>query len=229
MKLEEGTPRSRQPQTETSGRNHLQPSLNVIAKTCTQPISKSHKKEKIQAKFELSIALTLSTWPALSLAVQNGWGGPNSSEKRDWFAGAISELLETTPDADVEYLEEFLLQVMNDEFDANLEDGSAEEIAARVVGFRKLTAQGDFKMVDEMYARWQERQRKGGGEVRMKFVEGNEDEDDTDWDSNEEEWNGIEEDTEMEEAPELAKVHKERPPPEVDEEGFTKVTGKKKR
>jgi len=118
---------------------------------------------------------------------------------------------------------------MNDEFDANLEDGSAEEIAARIVGLRKLTAQGHFGMVDEMYARWQERQERGGGEVRMKFVEGREDEDETDWDSNEEEWNGIEEDTEMEEAPELVTVPKEKPPPEVDEEGFTKVVGKKKR
>ena len=118
---------------------------------------------------------------------------------------------------------------MNDEFDANLEDGSAEEIAARIVGLRKLTAQGDFEMVDEMYARWRERQRSGGGEVRMRFVEGGEDEEETDWDSDEEEWDGIEEDTEMGEAPELVKVPKEKPPPEVDEEGFTKVVGKKKR
>ncbi len=42
-------------------------------------------------------------------------------EKRDWFAGAISDLLVATQGADVDYLEEFLLQVMNDEFDVNVE------------------------------------------------------------------------------------------------------------
>ncbi|MCJ1319875.1 hypothetical protein MMC15_005211 [Xylographa vitiligo] len=185
--------------------------------------------ETIASIFDLSIALTLSTWPALSLAVQNSWGGPDSSEKRDWFAGAISELLAATPDADVEYLEEFLLQVMNDEFDVNVEDGSAEEVAARIVGLRKLTARGEFGMVDEMLARWEERQRRGGGgggeEVGMRFVE-EEDDEESDFDT--EDWeDGV--DVEMGEAPELVKVPVEKPSPEVDEEGFTKVTGKKKR
>ncbi|MCJ1419703.1 hypothetical protein MMC32_006059 [Xylographa parallela] len=181
--------------------------------------------EKIAAKFDLSIALTLSLWPALSVAVQNSWGGPNSSEKRDWFAGAISDLLAATPDADVEYVEEFLLQVMNDEFDVNVEDGSAEEVAAKIVGLRKLTARGDFGMVDEMFARWEERQRRGGAEVAMRFVEEEEDEE-SDFDT--EDWeDGV--DVEMGEAPDLVKVPRERPPPEVDEEGFTKVIGKKKR
>jgi len=116
---------------------------------------------------------------------------------------------------------------MNDEFDANLEDESAEEMAARIIGLRKLTAQGNFEMVDETYARWQERQRRGGGDVGMSFVEGREDEEETDEDSDEEEWNGIEEDTEMGEVPELVRARKEKPPPAVDEEGFTKVVGKK--
>ncbi|MCJ1436045.1 hypothetical protein MMC27_005423 [Xylographa pallens] len=180
--------------------------------------------EKIAAKFDLSIALTLSLWPALSLAVQNSWGGPDSSDKRDWFAGAISDLLAATPDADVEYLEEFLLQVMNDEFDVNVEDESAEEVAAKIVGLRKLTARGDFGMVDEMLARWEERRRRGGGEVGMKFVE--EEDEESDFDT--EDWeDGV--DIEMGEAPDLVKVPIEKPPPEVDEEGFTKVIGKKKR
>ena len=157
--------------------------------------------------------------------MQNSWGGPNSSEKRDWFAGAISDLLAATPDADVEYVEEFLLQVMNDEFDVNVEDGSAEEVAAKIVGLRKLTARGDFGMVDEMFARWEERQRRGGAEVAMRFVEEEEDEE-SDFDT--EDWeDGV--DVEMGEAPDLVKVPRERPPPEVDEEGFTKVIGKKKR
>ena len=142
--------------------------------------------EKIQSKFDLSVALTLSTWPALTLAVQNSWGGPESSEKRDWFAGAVSDLLLAKPDADVEYVEEFLLQVMVDEFDANIEDGSGEEIAAKIVGLRKLTLQGDFTLVDTMYQQWEDKRSKGDdGKIHFqRFNRGDDEEDDeTDWDS----------------------------------------------
>ncbi|MCJ1291243.1 hypothetical protein MMC34_002786 [Xylographa carneopallida] len=190
--------------------------------------------EKIAAKFDLSIALSLAAWPALSLAVQNSWGGPNSAEKREWFAGAVSELLAATPGADVEYVEEFLLQVMGDEFDVRVEDGSAEEVAARIVGLRKLTARGEFGIVDEMGKRWEERQQRGGREVGARFVDGGEEEEEEEEEESEKsefetgDWeDGV--DVEMGEAPDLVKVPVRKPPPEVDEEGFTKVVGKKKR
>ncbi|KAI4109850.1 MAG: hypothetical protein LQ339_001634 [Xanthoria mediterranea] len=186
-------------------------------------------QEKIQQKFDLSIALTLSTWPALTLSVQNSWGGPNSAEKRDWFAGAISDLFASTPNAettiDVEYLEEFLLQVMNDEFEVNVEDESGAEVAAKVVGLRKLCLQGDFDMVDEMYEKWRERQARGGEKIhvqQMQAGDDNEDEESTDEE-------GDVDDAEMSEAPELVKVPKEKTVPKVDDEGFTEVVGKKRR
>ena len=126
-------------------------------------------------------------------------------------------------------MEEFLLQVMNDEFETNLEDESAEEVAAKIVGLRKLTLQGDFTVVDEMYSKWQERQRKGGGAVSFQHVEIGEGDNNTDWDSDDIGEEEEDEDTEMGEASELVKVPRERVQPEVDEDGFTKVVGKKKR
>lgn len=185
---------------------------------------------KIQSKFDLSIALALSTWPALTHSVQNSWGGPDSSEKRDWFAGAISDLLSSTPDADVEYVEEFLLQVMNDEFDVNVEDGSGEEVAAKIVGLRKLTLQGNFTMVDEMHQRWQERQSRGGSvKINFQLVDRDDDENETEWDSDDVEEEDDGGDVEMGEAPALVKIPKEKVQPKVDDEGFTEVMGKKRR
>ncbi|MCJ1429610.1 hypothetical protein MMC29_007525 [Sticta canariensis] len=185
--------------------------------------------EKIQKKFDLSIALTLAAWPALTFAVQNSWGGPQSVEKRDWFAGAISDLVESTPDADVEYVEEFLLQVMNDEFELHIDDGSGEEIAAKIVALRKLTLQGNFTMVDEMFAGWQERQSRGGGTVQFRHVEREEDDDETDWDSDDREDDFVDESVEMEQAPPLVKVFKEKVQPTVDDDGFIEVVGKRRR
>ncbi|KAJ4293751.1 rRNA accumulation- protein [Collariella sp. IMI 366227] len=83
-----------------------------------------------QTNFEQSVAITLHLWPALTLAVQNNWGGPDSSDKRDWFAGAIVDLF---PDEDVEAV---LLQVMLDEFEVNVDDDSAFEVAEQVVRLR---------------------------------------------------------------------------------------------
>ena len=126
-----------------------------------------------------------------------------------------------------------MLQVMNDEFDVNVEDGSGEEIAAKIIGLRKLTLQGDFAMVDEMYSKWQERQSKrggaGGGTINFQHVTRNGDEDDTDWDSDDIEEGDADDDVEMEDAPSLVKAPKEKVQPKVDEEGFTEVVGRKRR
>jgi len=117
---------------------------------------------------------------------------------------------------------------MNDEFEVNVEDGSAEEVAARIVGLRKLTLQGDFEEVDRVYEKWVDRQRRGGGAVKFQRVEREDDEDDTDWDSDDLE-DEEEEDVEMQEAPALVKAPRDRVEPQVDKDGFTKVVVKKKR
>lgn len=185
--------------------------------------------EQVQIKFDLSIALSLYSWSALTLAVQNSWGGPESKEKRDWFAGAISDLLASNPDADVEYVEEFLLQVMNDEFDVNVDDGSGEEIAAKIVGFRKLTLRGEFQKIDEMYAKWIQKQSKGAGRVSdSQYVAKADEENDTDWDSDDTD-EDEEEDVPMHEAPPVVRAAKEKVQPRVDEDGFTEVMSKRKR
>jgi pre-rRNA-processing protein TSR2 len=164
-------------------------------------------------------------WPALTFAVQNSSGGPQSSAKRDWFAGAISELLEANPDSDVDYVEEFLLQVMNDEFDLNVEDGSAEEIAIKIVGFRKSTLAGDFTKIDELLTRWQEKQGRGEDVVNFHHVE-TEEEDGTESDSDEMEEDESDDEVEMGEP---AKPLKEKVVPRTDEDGFTEVIGRRKR
>ncbi|KAI4156854.1 MAG: hypothetical protein L6R39_000986, partial [Caloplaca ligustica] len=180
------------------------------------------------SQFDLSIALTLSSWPALTVAVQNSWGGPLSSEKRDWFAGAISDLFASQPDSiiDVEYLEEFLLQVMIDEFDVNVEDDSGAEIASKIVGLRKLTAQGDFEVVDGMLVRWREIEARVGENIHFQREQGEEEDELSEQMSDEMEADG---DVEMGEAPQLVKTPRENFVPKVDDEGFTEVLSKRKR
>lgn len=157
--------------------------------------------------------------------MQNQWGGPASGEKRDWFAGAVSDLFASgEAEVDTPYLEEFLLQVMNDEFDVNVEDGSAEEVAVEILRLRKEVLRGDFAGVDAMTRAWEE--RRGRGE-RVGFLRGEDEEGSTEGESED---GYEEEDVEMGEAPlAVVKAPREKAGPEVDEEGFTKVVGRKKR
>jgi pre-rRNA-processing protein TSR2 len=183
--------------------------------------------------------LTLAGWPALSLAIQNSWGGPESSQKRDWFAGALSDLVATTPSADLDsaYVEEFLLQVMQDEFEVVVDDGSAAEIAELLLERRQRVMTGDGAEVERLMEAWREKQRNGGERIKAQIIEEEREDDDDDDDESEgddEEWNPQWEgaDVDMAEAPALVQGQEHQrdrnPMPEVDEEGFTKVVGRRR-
>ena len=188
--------------------------------------SSSAHAAQTAAQIDLLISLHLHSWSALALAVQNQWGGPTSNDKRDWLAGAISDLLASGEVNDADELEEVLIQVMLDEFEVVVDDGSAAEIAASLVRDRQRILQGNFSELENMFARWEEKQKRGPEKLPFKMVAVEEDDNqDTDWDSSVSEG----EDVEMHQAPQLVPAtRQENSAPEVDEDGFTKVLGKKK-
>ncbi|KAL1842649.1 hypothetical protein VTJ49DRAFT_4560 [Mycothermus thermophilus] len=218
-----------------------------------------------QSNFEQGVALALHLWPALTLAVQNNWGGPDSADKRDWFAGAIAELFpdvsRLTPaqlalkaqqaqqqsqsqpqpqqsqsttqngaaaeEPDQEDVETVLLQVMLDEFEVNVDDDSAWEVAETVVRLRADCLRGRFDEVETLRKRWEA--RKGDKVVFKKAEDPDQDDEDDDDDDDDEEEDGEGDgdgDVEMDDAPpQLQPVRRE---PEVDEDGFIKVSGRKR-
>lgn len=44
------------------------------------------------SRFELGVCMAVYSWENLTVAVQSGWGGPDSADKRDWLTGSIVEL-----------------------------------------------------------------------------------------------------------------------------------------
>ncbi|WDK09080.1 pre-rRNA-processing protein TSR2 [Colletotrichum graminicola] len=194
--------------------------------------------EACQSTFEQAVALSLHMWPALSLAVQNNWGGPDSTDKRDWFAGAVAEAFpefskitngQAVPAAnapeepDTEYVETMLLQIMLDEFEVNVDDETGFDVAEQIIKLRGDIAKGNFEAVDSLRNKWESRK---GAKVEglYKKVEGGDQE--TDWEDDSED--DEDEDVDMDDAPQLVRAPKEKPEPEVDEDGFTTVTRKKK-
>lgn len=173
---------------------------------------------------DLAITLVLNNWPALTLAVQSNWGGPTSSDKRDWLCGAISDMLNDRPETDAEDLEDVLIQVMNDEFEVMVDDESAGNVAAEIMEFKAQTTRGEFGAIQELWETWQKKgQQKASAASIFKKVDALDEDQETDDSEDDLE----DEDVEMGEAPTLVRAPREKVEPEVDEDGFTMV--KKKR
>ncbi|KAF2269682.1 hypothetical protein CC78DRAFT_612041 [Lojkania enalia] len=193
----------------------------------TQPAASAALSPEAQAKLDLGIWHCLFNWQALTVAIQAQWGGPDSADKRDWLAGALSEIFESRPETDTEDIEVVLLQALEDEFGARLEDESEVEVARRIMEIRKEVLEGNHRTVDELQKKWEERKGKpiATGNVQVTGRNQIAEWDSVDEESDEEEEN---EDVDMADAPPLLQA-KPKPAPEVDAEGFTKVASKRRK
>ncbi|KAL6409517.1 hypothetical protein AUP68_05892 [Ilyonectria robusta] len=185
-----------------------------------------------QSNFEQGVAYALHLWPALTLSVQNQWGGPDSADKRDWFAGAIAELFpefvdtplaKAVEEPDLEDVETMLLQIMVDEFEVNVDDDSGTEVATNIMKVRAGCAIGQFDDVDALRTRFMNR---NGTKVDQMFKKADDADQDTDWESDDSDDEDEGADVEMDDAPQLV-APKQKQEPQVDEDGFTMVTKKR--
>ncbi|KAK2595441.1 rRNA accumulation-related protein [Conoideocrella luteorostrata] len=190
-----------------------------------------------QGNFEKAVSYSLHLWPALTLAVQNGWGGPDSADKRDWFAGAVVDLFpeftdaaegqqtKVTEEPDMEYVETFLLQVMIDEFEVNTDDDSGMEVAGNIIRARAQCAIGQY---DEVNRLWERFQNLRGERVGSMFRQAEDADQDTDWESDDDDDDDNDNEGGADAVMTDAAAPKEKPAPEIDEDGFTTVTHRKR-
>lgn len=236
-------------QSQQSQQQYPQPPLSNVQQPPTKTPEEQDAEEQEQehepslstlsrpAQLDLAVSLIFNSWPALTLAVQSSWGGPTSVEKRDWLCGAVADLFTSRPDTDALDLEEVLVQVMNDEFDVVVDDGSAAETAGRICEVRGEVGKGQFGKLRGLWDEW--KMKKGGKEARDMFkrVEAGEEDQETD-----DEWEDEDEDddddgdkddddgdVDMADVSAVPRQPRERIEPEVDGDGFTKVVAKKKR
>jgi pre-rRNA-processing protein TSR2 len=202
------------------------PSARFVSQEKKMESSNSAPPATSSVLFARGVIARLAIWATLRIAVQENWGGAHGSEKRTWLASVIVDAFEEqVPAPDDQYIEEMLLQVMADEFEAVVEDGSAESVAQDVVKIWDQTRIGK----DDLVKKFEELAEKMKGKkasAQEKVV--SDDEDEGDWEDGE----GDEEDEmEEDEAPQLMQLpleERKKEGPEVDEEGFTVVRGKGK-
>lgn len=189
---------------------------------------------KQQAKFELGVCMAIYKWEELTTAVDNNWGGPKSSEKRDWISGILIDLFSESNIVDIQLIEETLLYAMVDEFDTQIDNDSALEIGNLIIKLYRDVMIEKYGFIDEMYDKWQAKQSiKNFNKVHVENDPNNPDvSDDEDEDDDDEEEVGEDHEhhnhnhnhdgMDIDEAPELAG-------PIVDDDGFELVQSKGRR
>jgi pre-rRNA-processing protein TSR2 len=178
--------------------------------------------------FARGVLARLAVWPALTLAIAQGWGSVPSAQKRPWLAGVLVDAF-TDPDdgqvPDAEYVEAMLLQIMQDEFDCNLEDESAWDVAKDVVRCWEAIAKGGKDGEEVVSALEKRAEGVKGKKVQAQEVPGQEE----DWDEDEDE-SGSDDGMDVDEVPQLldSAAPREKNEPIVDDDGFTLVPVKGK-
>ncbi|CAI6331866.1 unnamed protein product [Periconia digitata] len=210
---------------------HSEPSSNSLTPgMCMLQPCRLHKAHsfpaQFEAKFDLGIWHSLFGWQILTVAIQNQWGGPDSADKRDWLAGQISELFASDPETEAEDVEVMLLQVLEDEYGVRLEDETEVAVAREIMTIRKELSEGSTATVDRLQAKWEARKGKEVSTGNVQVREGNQD---AEWDSVDEETDEEDGDVDMNDAPALVAVAKPKAAPQIDEDGFTKVVGRRGR
>ncbi|TFK22895.1 hypothetical protein FA15DRAFT_671069 [Coprinopsis marcescibilis] len=174
--------------------------------------------------FARGILARLEIWPILKVAVQEAWGGPESVQKRSWIASVLVDAFEeTNPPPDDQYIEEMLLQIMSDEFDVTIEDGSGEGVARDLVKLWEDTRDGKAADVENFEALAEK--------ARGKKVDVNiqrQDNDEENWEDDDGDDDDDEEEGDEEEVPQLIQSTRTREETEVDEDGFTLVKSKRR-
>ncbi|QRG39327.1 hypothetical protein FDK38_003764 [Candidozyma auris] len=173
--------------------------------------------EKQQAKFELGVCMAVYKWEELNIAVENSWGGPNSAEKRDWLSGVVIDLFEEKA-VDNILIEETLLFAMVDEFDTEIDNDSALEIAALILKLYKECAAKNYATIDDLYEKFQQKKSNTATQkIKIETDPNNPSSDEEDEEDNENDVPQLVEkieDTHIDEAPKG---------PVVDDDGFVLV------
>lgn len=197
--------------------------------------------------FARGILAILDLWPALTIAVREEWGGPDSRAKKTWIASTLVDLFETRapllppstsisgvptidpssahdPPLDLDDIGDLLSQIMSDEFDANIEDGSIDRVAQNIVElWRHLLIPPTGETPESVISGLEQRAREAtrGGLKTTRGADPEEGDEDDESGSESEDEDGM--DVDGDEAPRLVDTSKEKQEPVVDEDGFTLV------
>uniref|UniRef100_A0A096MPJ9 Pre-rRNA-processing protein TSR2 homolog n=1 Tax=Papio anubis TaxID=9555 RepID=A0A096MPJ9_PAPAN len=133
-----------------------------------------------RALFRAGVCAALEAWPALQIAVENGFGGVHSQEKAKWLGRAVEDYLTRNADLELDEVEDFPGELLTNEFDTIVEDGSLPQVSQQLQTMFHHFQRGDGAALREMASGITQRKRKVTATALKTARETDEDEDDVD-------------------------------------------------
>ncbi|KAK9137369.1 hypothetical protein Sjap_007963 [Stephania japonica] len=97
------------------------------------------------------IALTLSQWSALQLAIRNQWGGVDSLQKSGQLVAELFSFFSSSRvSLCIDDLENLLYENMVLSFNTDIEDGSIEEVAEGLMILYEECVQGNYESIEKL-------------------------------------------------------------------------------
>ncbi|MED6251564.1 hypothetical protein ATANTOWER_032809 [Ataeniobius toweri] len=97
--------------------------------------------------FTEGVRAVLQTWPVLQIAVDNGFGGVYGQQKADWMVDVVQQYFHDNADLQQYEVEDFLTQLMDQEFDTMVEDGSLPQVSAGLLQLFDQWQQGALQQL----------------------------------------------------------------------------------
>ncbi|XP_028308832.1 pre-rRNA-processing protein TSR2 homolog [Gouania willdenowi] len=165
--------------------------------------------------FTNGVRAVLSTWPVLQIAVDNGFGGVYGQQKADWLVDVVQQYFHDNADLQQCEVEDFIAELMDQEFDTVVDDGSLPQVSLRLVQMFSQWQQGALQPLQRtISAMTQHPRAKVTAHAQSDPESGGEDDD--------------KEDTQaMECEASTSSVSITKTPPREDEDGWTVVTRRK--
>lgn len=97
--------------------------------------------------FKEGVGAVMQTWPVLQIAVDNGFGGVYGRQKADWMVDVVQQYFHDNADLDQCEVEDFLSELMDQEFDTVVDDGSLPQVSLRLVQMFSQWQQGALQQL----------------------------------------------------------------------------------
>ncbi|XP_074092782.1 pre-rRNA-processing protein TSR2 homolog isoform X1 [Macrotis lagotis] len=95
------------------------------------------------------VRAVLEAWPALRVAVENGFGGVHSQEKVRWLGAAVEDYFVQNADLEQDEVEDLLADIMSSEFDTLVEDGSLAQVSQQLRTVFRYSQSGQEPLLRE--------------------------------------------------------------------------------
>lgn len=101
--------------------------------------------------FSEGISLVLSRWTALQMAIENQWGGRDSREKsHDLASSILSWFTQSKEPLYIDDLENILDESMAVSFNTEIEDGSVQEVAEKLMIMHEDCLKGNYESIEKL-------------------------------------------------------------------------------